>query len=169
MGRRVFVRKLAPRTKKNKLLEIFLPYEAEHAVVLRRSTGYHTFIMFRTEEGAGQALEAGSLGIVCQGRRLKVSPADPWHEAKHITTACRASPSEGQSITGEPVTIRNDDENISVPTLRGSIQTGIDVKVVATWKSRFLYRYPTSGFQRLVLAMQMGREKGDHENILLVN
>ncbi|CAK9809350.1 hypothetical protein ANTPLA_LOCUS6127 [Anthophora plagiata] len=100
--RRLFITRLAPYTKKEKLLKIFSQYGAEHAVVLRNPTGNQAFITFKTKEGAREAILAGRTGITCHNRKLRVLPGDSWHEAKLLSPKPDVNPFPGLDLS-EPI------------------------------------------------------------------
>ncbi|CAK9810962.1 hypothetical protein ANTPLA_LOCUS6744 [Anthophora plagiata] len=98
-GRRLFITRLPPYTKKEKLLKIFHQYEAEHAVVLKRPIGNQAFITFETKEGARETILAGRTGIICHNRKLRVLPANLWHEAKLLSPRPEVTPFPGLNLT----------------------------------------------------------------------
>ncbi|CAK9799205.1 hypothetical protein ANTPLA_LOCUS1932 [Anthophora plagiata] len=100
--RRLFITRLAPYTKKEKLLKIFRQYGAEHAVILRNPTGNQAFVTFKTKEGAREAILAERTGITCHNRKLRVLPADSWHEAKLLSPKPDVNPFPGLDLS-EPI------------------------------------------------------------------
>ncbi|CAK9834639.1 hypothetical protein ANTRET_LOCUS11147 [Anthophora retusa] len=100
--RRLFITRLAPYTKKEKLLELFKPRGAQHAVILRKPTGNQAFITFETSTQAQETLRAAKRGIFCHKRKLKVLPADAWHDVKLLTPRPDVNPFPGLDLS-EPI------------------------------------------------------------------
>ncbi|XP_076686110.1 uncharacterized protein LOC143378246, partial [Andrena cerasifolii] len=95
LDRRLFVSRLAPYTKKEKLMEIFHPYGVEHVVVLRKTSGNNAFVTFKSIDGAKKALAAADVGIICHKRKLRVLMADSWHSTKLIPPRPDVNPFPG--------------------------------------------------------------------------
>ncbi|XP_076686040.1 putative RNA-binding protein EEED8.10 [Andrena cerasifolii] len=97
--RRLFVSRLSPYTKKEKLLEVFRPYGVEHAVVMRKTTGNCAFLTFATLDGTRKALAAADVGIICHKRKLRVLMADSWHSSKLIPPRPDVTPFPGIDLS----------------------------------------------------------------------
>ncbi|XP_076660679.1 putative RNA-binding protein EEED8.10 [Halictus rubicundus] len=95
-GRRLLILRLANYTKKEDLMKVFRPHGAEHAVVLRKPTGNQAFLTFGNPE---QAKKLVGQDFVIHKRKLRIRPADPWHEAKLIAPRPSADPFPGLDLT----------------------------------------------------------------------
>ncbi|CAK9816538.1 hypothetical protein ANTQUA_LOCUS8993 [Anthophora quadrimaculata] len=100
--RRLFITRLAPRTKRDYLLELFKSRGAQHAVIIRKPTGNQAFITFETPAQTQETLRATKGSIICHNRKLKILPADAWHHTKLITPRPDVNPFPGLDLS-EPI------------------------------------------------------------------
>ncbi|XP_053989934.1 uncharacterized protein LOC128882367 [Hylaeus volcanicus] len=97
-GRRIFVTRLSPHTKKQHLLKLFGPHGAQHVMIRQRSTGNQAYVTFGSNQAVIQVLAlANQTPFVCKNRKLRLLPADSWND-----TVAEPGPSRPRPIGEEP-------------------------------------------------------------------